>query len=119
MSEGKSKNIEESVPDVSETVSKTSISKHYKPSFSPFKKANLLEKKENLTDLLQTKVKSTKIMSEKHEKISLKVEKLRKEFETEVSKINGLRNKSLYLYKLKKFAEEWNNKVVLKFFYLI
>lgn len=110
MSEIKSE-IDESVKDFSENVSKTSISKHYKSTFSPSRFDTSLRKSENMTDLLKNTIKSTKIINEKYANMCKKVEKLKKEYENEISKINGLRNKSLYLYKLKKYAEEWTEKV--------
>ena len=55
-----------------------------------------------------------KSMDQKYSNTHHKVEKLKKEYDQEIGKINGLRNQSLYLYKLKKYADEWNQQVKIE-----
>lgn len=86
--------------------------KHYESNFMLYKFESPLHKSTNLTTSLKGLLTSRKDIEKKYSNAYFKVEKLKKEYEQEIGKINGLRKQSLSLYKFKKYADEWNQQVI-------
>ena len=127
MSQPPSEFIEESVKEDSVSIDKASVSKQYKSNFAASKFEMSLHNSHNsinMSGLLKNAKMGRKEMDEKYLNVYNRVEKLKKDYDSEINNINGLRNKSLYLYKLKRDADQWNKKVIgdkilSKFLYLI
>jgi len=105
--------INESVKDETSSIGKVSPvkSKNFPSSYENSKFEPSLQKSTDITGLLKNATNSRRSFDEKFSSVYHKVAKLKKEYDHEIGKINGLRNKSLYLYKLKKDADDWNKKV--------
>ena len=71
-----------------------------------------------LSGKLKNAVDSRRSFDVKFSNVYNKVEMLKKEYDHEVGRLNGLRNKSLYLYKLKRDADAWVKKVLIFLFSL-
>lgn len=127
MSEMQAEPINESVKDETSSFGKVSPLKsrnyesnyenskfeEFEPSQSSAKMKEMkLKNVSGLTGLLKNACDSRRSYDQKYSDVYYKLEKLKKEYDNEIGRINGLRNKSLYLYKLKKDADAWNRKVV-------
>ena len=114
--------INESVKDETSSIGKASPTKSktlqasYEPSKFMLSTQNNQKSPSLLSGKLKNAVDSRRSCDEKFSNVYNKVEKLKKEYDHEVGRINGLRNKSLYLYKLKRDADEWIKKVLIFLF---
>ena len=114
--------INESVRDETSSIGKSSPTKSknlqasYEPSKFMVSTQNNQKSQGVLSGKLKNAVDSRRSFDVKFSNVYNKVEMLKKEYDHEVGRINGLRNKSLYLYKLKRDADEWIKKVLIFLF---